>query len=153
MKEFVIAIIASFVATLGYALVYDIKGKNLIVASLNGAFSWTVYLICQYFFDSVVFSFFASGAATALYAELGAYFYKTPATVYLIPGIIPLVPGLTVYRTVESGLFGELSAFGEGVLSTVKIGGAIALGLIFMSAFIRLVRSASVIAKTKVKGE
>lgn len=152
MKEFVIAIIASFVATLGYALIYNIRGKNLIIASLNGAFSWAVYLVCQYFFDSVVFSFFAAGVATALYAELAAYFYKTPATVYLIPGIIPLVPGLTVYRTVESGLFGELAAFGEGLFSTIKIGGAIALGLIFMSAFIRLIRSASAITKTKAKG-
>ena len=152
MKEFVIPIIASFVATLGYALIYNIRGKNLMIASLNGAFSWAVYLICQHFFDSVVFSFFMAGVATALYAELGAYFYRTPVTVYLIPGIIPLVPGLTVYRTVESGLFGELSAFGEGLLSTIKIGGAIALGLIFMSAFIRLVRSASAITKTKAKG-
>ena len=152
MREFVIAIIASFVATLGYSLVYNIKGKNLIIATLNGAFSWAVYLVCQHFFDSVVFSFFMSGAATAVYAELAAYFFKTPATVYLIPGIIPLVPGLTVYRTVESGLFGELEAFGEGLLSTIKIGGAIALGLIFMSAFIRLIRSAHVIAKTKAKG-
>lgn len=152
MKEFVIPIIASFVATLGYALIYNIREKNLMIASLNGAFSWAVYLICQHFFDSVVFSFFMAGVATALYAELGAYFYRTPVTVYLIPGIIPLVPGLTVYRTVESGLFGELSAFGEGLLSTIKIGGAIALGLIFMSAFIRLVRSASAITKTKAKG-
>lgn len=152
MKEFIIPIIASFVATLGFAFVYNIRGKNLMIASLNGAFSWAVYLACQYFFDSVVFSFFMAGVATALYAELGAYFFKTPATVYLIPGIIPLVPGLTVYRTVESGLFGELAAFGDGVLSTIKIGGAIALGLIFMSAFIRLVRSASAIVKTRTKG-
>lgn len=151
MKEFVIPIIASFVATLGFALVYNIRGRNLLLATLNGAFSWAVYLLCQHFFDSLVFSFFAAGAATAVYAELGAYLFKTPATVYLIPGIIPLVPGLTVYRTVESGLFGDLSAFGEGLFSTVKIGGAIALGLIFMSAFIRLVRSASAIGKTGAK--
>lgn len=152
MADFIIAIISSFVATLGYALVYDIKGKNLFVASLGGAFSWAVYLICQHYSVSLVFPYLMSGIATALYSEVAAYFCKAPATVFLIPGIIPLVPGLTVFRTMESCLFGDVSAFAEGLVTTIKIGGAIALGLIFMSAFFRLVRSALAIARTRVKG-
>lgn len=152
MKEFIIAIISAFVATLGYALVYDIKGKKLIVASIGGAFSWAVYLICQNYSISLVFPYLMAGIATALYSELAAYICKAPATVFLIPGIIPLVPGLTVFRTMESCLFGDVSAFAEGLVTTIKIGGAIALGLIFMSAFFRLVRSALVIVKTRVKG-
>lgn len=151
MSEFIIAIISSFVATLGYALVYNIKGKNLIVATLGGAFSWAVYLVCQRYFASLVFPYLVSGIATALYSELAAYFFKAPATVYLIPGIIPLVPGLTIFRTMESCLFGDVSSFAQGLVKTIKIGGAIALGLIFMSSFMRLMRSGIQVAKSSLK--
>jgi len=151
MRDFIIAIISSFVATLGYALVYNIKGKNLIAATVGGAFSWAVYLICQHYSLSMVFPYLVSGIATALYSELAAYVFKAPATVYLIPGIIPLVPGLTIFRTMESCLFGDVSAFAQGLVTTIKIGGAIALGLIFMSSFIRLVRSGVQVVKAGAK--
>ncbi|MBQ3181783.1 MAG: threonine/serine exporter family protein [Clostridia bacterium] len=151
MVEFIIAIISSFVATLGFTLIYNIKGKNLIIASVSGAFSWAVYLICQRYSASLVFPYLMSGVAIALYSELAAYFFRVPATVYLKPGIIPLVPGLTVFRTMESCLFGDIGTFAEGLVTTIKIGGAIALGLIFMSSFIRLMRSGVALAKSGIK--
>lgn len=151
INEFIVPIISSFVATFGFALFYNIRGRNILIASLGGAFSWLVYLVCQQYTASLVLPYFVSGATIALYAELMAYIFKSPATVYLILGIIPLVPGLTIFRTMESCLFGDISAFAEGLVRTIKIGGAIALGLIFMSTFFRLLRSGISIIKSEEK--
>lgn len=134
LKEFIIPVLASLVATYGFTLVYNIRRKNAIVASFCGAFSWAVYLICNKYTDSTVLPYLVSGVAIALYSELSARIFKSPATVYLIPGIIPLVPGLTIFRTMQYCLYGEITAFAEGLVSTIKIGGAIALGLILMSS-------------------
>lgn len=151
INEFIIPVISAFVATIGFALVYNIRGKNLLIASIGGAFSWTVYLIFFKYSSSLVLPYLASGIAVALYSELSAYVFKAPATVFLMPGFIPLVPGLTVFRTVESCLFGDISAFAQGLVETIKIGGAIALGIIFMSTFFRLIRSGMALAKTSLK--
>ena len=134
LKEFIIPVLASLVATYGFSLVYNIRGKNAAVASFCGAFSWAVYLICARYTDSTALPYLVSGVAIALYSEFSARIFKSPATVYLIPGIIPLVPGLTIFRTMQSCLYGDITAFAEGLINTIKIGGAIALGLILMSS-------------------
>lgn len=139
--DFIIPVLASLFATYGFTIVYNIRGKNAFLASLCGALAWTVYLLCKEVTSSLFVPFFVSGIAIALYSELAALIFKTPSTVFLIPGIIPLVPGLTIFRTMESCLIGDIPAFAEGLVTTIKIGGAIVLGLTLMSSFFRLFRS------------
>lgn len=141
LNDFIIPVIASFFATLGFALFYNIRGKNIFVGSVCGAVAWAVYLICQNYSPSMVLPYMVAGIAISVYSEVGAYIFKTPVTVYLILGIIPLVPGLTIFRTMQSCLNGDISAFAEGLLTTVKIGGSIVLGIILMSSFFRFFRS------------
>lgn len=139
--DFLIPCTAAFLACMGFSLIYNIHGKNIVIASLCGAFSWGIYLIVDAFSTSLVMPYFVSGLAIALYSEIAAMIFQAPITVYLIPGIIPLVPGLTIYRTMEACLSGSLTLFGEGLFSTLKIGGSITLGLILMSSFFRLIKS------------
>ncbi len=132
--------VSAFFATLGFALLYNIRGRNLIAAALCGAFGWTVYLIADRVTASMVVPYFISGLSIAFYSEIAAYLFHSPVTVFLTPGIIPLVPGLTIYRTMEACLFGDITAFAEGLVNTLKVGGAISLGLILISTFFRLYR-------------
>ncbi len=148
-KNFVIPIISALVATFGFSLFYNIKGKNVIIAALCGGFSWFAYLICDAFTASQIFPYFVAGMAVSLYSELAARIFKAPAIVFLIPGFIPLVPGLTIFKTMQSGLMGDVSEFAAGGINTLKIGGAIVLGLIFMSSSFRLARTGIYPFKTK----
>lgn len=149
INDWIIPFVAAFVSTLGFAIIYNIHGKNLIIASLCGAFGWVFYLIAARFTASAIVPYFIAGIVVALYSEVAAKIFKTPVTVYLMPGFIPLVPGGTIFRTMEACLFGNITVFAEGLVNTLKIGGAISLGLILMSSFFRLLRTATVQIKTK----
>lgn len=138
INDWLIPFAAAFVSTLGFALIYNIHGKNLVIASFGGAFGWMFYLIADRFMPSAIIPYFIAGIAVAFYSEVAAKIFKSPVTVYLMPGFIPLVPGLTIFRTMEACLFGDITAFAEGLVNTLKIGGAISLGLILMSSFFRL---------------
>ncbi len=141
LYNFVIPCLAAFFSCLGFTLLYNIRGKNIGVASLCGTFGWGIYLIVDAYSSSMVLPYFCAAIAIALYAEIAAHFCHSPITVYLIPGIIPLVPGLTIYRTMQACLSADLVAFGNGLFSTLKIGGAITLGLIFTSALFRFIKN------------
>ena len=147
--SFITPCIAAFIACIGFSFLYNIHGKNILVASVCGAVAWAVYLIVDIYVDSLCIPFFVSGMSIALYSEIAAYVCKAPVTVYLIPGIIPLVPGLTIFRTMEACLTGEVMEFSLGCINTLKIGGSIAIGLIFISSLFRLIRTVS--AKRKIK--
>ncbi len=141
-ENFILPVISAALATFGFSIVFNIRGRALIIATLCGAFSWAVYLVCDHFSDSVMMPYFLCGVSIALYSEIAAYLFRSPATMYLMPGFIPSVPGGAVYRAMEACLFGDLTGFAEGLVNTLKIGGAIALGLILMSSFFRLFRGA-----------
>lgn len=140
--------VSALFATFGFGLLYNIRGKNLIAAAFCGAFAWMVYLVADHFTESMVIPYFISGMSIAFYSEIAASVFKAPVTVFLIPGIIPLVPGLTIYRTMETCLFGDVSGFAQGLVNTLKIGAAISLGLILISSVFRLLRTASKAKKT-----
>lgn len=148
-KDFLIPVIFAGLATLGFSLVFNLRGKNLIVATLCGIFSWSMYLVCMAVTDSVLVSYFVCGLSIALYSEIAAYLFCSPATVFLIPGFIPVVPGGAIYRAMEACLYGDISGFAEGLVNTLKICGAIALGVILMSSFFRLFRGALTTIRSK----
>jgi len=139
--SFLTPCLAALLACVGFSLLYNIHGKNILVASMCGMVAWAVYLLADMQTDSLCIPFFISGISIALYSEIAAYICKAPVTVYLIPGIIPLVPGLTIFRTMESCLTGDIMNFAIGCINTLKIGGAIAIGLILISSIFRLLRS------------
>lgn len=141
-ENFFLPIIAATLATFGFSLVFNIRGKNLLIATLCGTFSWAIYLVCDAFSSSVMMPYFVCGLSIALYSETAAYLFRAPATIFLMSGFIPAVPGSAIYRAMESCLFGDVTGFAEGLVNTLKIGGAIALGLILMSSFFRLFRGA-----------
>lgn len=141
-ENFFLPVISATLATFGFSVVFNIRGKNLIIATLCGTFSWIIYLICDHFSNSVMMPYFVCGVSIALYSEIAAYIFRSPATIFLMSGFIPSVPGSAIYRAMESCLFGDVPGFVEGLVNTLKIGGAIALGLILMSSFFRLFRGA-----------
>lgn len=145
----IIPCLSAFIACVGFCLLYNIHGKNILIASLCGTVAWAVYLIADWYTDSLCIPFFLSGISIALYSEIAAYIFKAPVTVYLIPGIIPLVPGLTIFRTMEACLTGNVDSFAQGLINTLKIGGSITIGLILMSSIFRLYRALTIKYKAK----
>lgn len=141
--SYIIPCIAAFLGSLGFAFIYNIHGKNILISSLCGAASWFIYLISLEFSSSSVIAFMFAGMTVALYSEFAALIFKAPITVYLITGIIPLVPGTTIYKTMEACIHGNFDLFGAGLINTLKIGGAITIGLILMSTVFRFLRNVS----------
>ena len=140
MLGFLVPGLAAFCACAGFSLMYNLRGAYIPASAMCGAFSWAVYLIAARTGGSIMPYFFA-GAAVALYSEIAAIVLRAPATVFLIPGIIPTVPGLTVYRAMAECMSHNTAGFIEKGIETFKIGGAIAAGVIVCTALFRLVRA------------
>jgi uncharacterized membrane protein YjjB (DUF3815 family) len=59
---------------------------------------------------------------------------KTPAFEFSIPGIFPLVPGITAYKTLSYILENNLTeAINKGI-QTIGVGGSIGFGIMLSSA-------------------
>lgn len=133
-----IQIIAAIFTTLGFGILFHVKGRNLIHTSIAGGLSWAVYLFCQSHSYGLALCYFLATFLLALYSEMIARIEKTPATSIIIPAMIPLAPGGGIYYTMFHILDKNYPvALAKGV-DTLIIAGSMALGVFTASVLFRV---------------
>lgn len=137
--RFILEVIASFLATMGFGILFNIKGKNLIFAGIGGGISWFMYEGGILLGFSVVASMFVSALVFSTYSEICARILKTPVTTIVICALIPLVPGGGMYYTMYEAIHGDAAATWAKASSTLLSAGSLALGVIFISSVTRLI--------------
>ncbi|RDY26464.1 threonine/serine exporter [Romboutsia weinsteinii] len=133
----IIEIISSFFVALSFGILFNIKGKYLIVAGVGGAITWFIYKLCLGYEFGESSSLFIAALVFSIYCEFAARIYKTPSTILSVCCLIPLVPGYGVYNTMYSLLVGDYIKAMEYGTSTLSSAGALALGVIFVSTLFR----------------
>jgi uncharacterized membrane protein YjjB (DUF3815 family) len=127
----------AFAACLAFSIVFNMRGKILLFASLGGALGWLVYLLCDPIQNDIIQFFFAT-IAISIYSEIMARLHKAPVTGYLLVSLLPLVPGGGIYYTMEYCIIGNTEMFLETGIHTLGIAGSLALGILLVSSFVRL---------------
>lgn len=122
-------------------VLYRIPRSLLIHASLTGTVSWLVMKSAAGLGANIIFAFFLGALTVGIVAEILARIEKKPATIFIIPGFIPLVPGREAYMTMLYMVRGD---YAEGVsmaMKTLLIGGAIAFGIFISATVFRLLQN------------
>lgn len=132
---------ASFIASLGFGIMFNIKGKKLIFASICGALGWFVYSLCLNMNFTNITALFISSISFSIYSEIFARILKTPVTTLVVCGLIPLVPGAGMYYTMYQAVTGDISSSLELGLNTIASAGVLALGVIFVSTITNQIHS------------
>lgn len=133
--------IYAFTATVAFCIMFNVRGRNVIWASLGGAVGWAVYYICKESGTEVVAYFLAAFSVT-LYSEFLAVVRRTPSNTFLIPSIIPLVPGGIIYNAMAEWLNGADETFINTGNHALNVAGALAIGIIFGTVIARMQRAA-----------
>ena len=130
--------IFSFAATLGFSIFFNAPKKSLIPCGVVGGIGWSTYIVMtnsRYF--SAIFSIVIASAIISLFSEILARKLKYPSINFVIPGILPLVPGLGLYNTMNELVQENYSlAASTGTDALLKSAG-IALGILIITSFTR----------------
>ena len=133
-----------FLTCAAFSVMLEVKQLKMIVScALTGFIGWFVYLVFRFAGEgtwAVTIRFFIATIVVAVCAEIFARIHKTPATLFLIIGIIPMVPGGGVYYTMEALLDGDMTAFVSQGIKTAASAGAIAVGCSLVSSVVRIIR-------------
>lgn len=127
----IVEFIVAMFATISFAILFNAPKKEVVCCGLTGALGWVVYYgMTQNAINSVLASLVATFCLTIL-ARCFAVVRKSPVTMYLLPGIFPLVPGAGIYYTAYYLFIGNTEMSGFKGLETLEIAGAIVFGIIF----------------------
>ena len=133
-----IQIVTGFLGSLGFAILYNIRGKKLIAASFGGFMSWSLFLFLGLFIDNEPARYLIVSMSISLYAEILARVLKTPTTTFIITALIPLIPGGSLYYTMSSAFGGDFDVFLGNAVSTLSLALALAIGVAIIAACTRL---------------
>lgn len=131
---------ASFLAICGFALLLEVPKKYLIHAGLTGAVCWFFYLGVSLLGYSLVTAAFLSSLVVAVMSHLLARILKAPVTLFLVPGILPTVPGASIYRSVYYMIQGQTDLANYNLIQTIQIAGAMALAIFIVDSIFRLLQ-------------
>ncbi|HHY24801.1 MAG TPA: threonine/serine exporter [Clostridiaceae bacterium] len=130
-------IILAFFGSLAPSIFFNTSRKNLVWAGLSGVTGWILYIFVLNTTGDAVLSVFAGSLAIGMYSEIMARILKTPATIYSLSGIFPIVPGVPAYNTIEYLVKNDLINAASTGIETIASAGAIAFGIMLMSAAFR----------------
>lgn len=133
-----IQILTGCLGTLGFNILFNIRGKKLVFATLGGLISWSVFLLLEQVFPGEAMRYFLSAAVITVYGEVLARVEKTPTTTFLVPSIIPLIPGGALYYTMNYALNKQWSEFAHQAFYTLQLALSLAVGIIAVTTLVRL---------------
>ena len=136
--ELIPEIIAATVGTLGFAMLFKMKGKYLPFISVCGCLAYCIYLGVLFFGYSEILAAFASASFVAIVAEIFARVLKAPAVIFTIVGIVPIVPGSALYYSMRNLLLRDIDGFFVSLKSTCTITAGIVFGIVAVSAIMKL---------------
>lgn len=123
---------------IGFCLVINIPRRSILAASVIAGAGWATYIYLVSTGSDKATAAFAGAALIGLVSELASRYYREAATVFIIPAILPLVPGAGMYYAMLALVGGDYITAGEEAAETLLMAGSIALALLAMSSVTRL---------------
>lgn len=126
-------ILAAAVGTLGFAFVFNIRGRKVFFAAFGGCLGWVLFLLLGLFLENEVVRYLIVSIAVSVYGEVMARLLKTPTTLFSVVCLVPLVPGSGLYYTMTHALSGNLDGFVEKGTSTLGLAAALSIGVVLVN--------------------
>lgn len=122
--------IFAFISCVFFAIIFTAPKNELVYCGLAGGSGWFFYTLINSNNNQAVFATFVGALAVAAVSRILSHVRRAPSTLFLLPGILPLVPGSGMYYTMYGVLNGDMfSSYTKGV-ETFKLAGVIAIGII-----------------------
>lgn len=134
MAHYWIQTIMGCIGSLGFSVLFNVRGKRLGLIALASAVSWLGYVLCDFFGAGTFWAIFCGTAVAGLISEILARVVKAPVLMLLVPILIPLFPGSTLYNMMSSLVRSRHEPFLRYARQLLEEAGAIALGIILCAS-------------------
>jgi uncharacterized membrane protein YjjB (DUF3815 family) len=127
-------------ATGAFAIFANLSWPMVPLATLGAGISWLAYLALNAAWGASTMSLFFAAAIAGIYSEIVARVAHKPATSFVLPSIVCLVPGTKIYFTMSAAVTGSIEKATTLGVETLSNAGAIASGVAFITSLVLITR-------------
>lgn len=129
----------SFISSVSFAVICDVPRKTLVTGGIIGAIGWCGYWEMWSHEQSVFMSSLVCSLLLANTSQICAIKFRNPLTVYFVPGLVPVVPGVTIYDAFRTLLLDEYSNSARIFLNSFYGAIGLAVGIIIADSIFRVI--------------
>ena len=126
----------AMVGVVPFAILFHAPKKEWIACGISGTIGWILYCIMSDLGFGIIACNFAATVGLTLFSRWMAVLRRAPVSIYLVPGIFPLVPGAGIYHTAYYLFMEKPEMATAAARDTLAAAGAITVGIIFGSFLI-----------------
>ena len=134
MLDMFTQVLTAGLGSAGFALLFNVHGKKIVWTGIGGSLSWLVYLLVMNTSGDLFISLLLATLSVVIASEILARALKIPVIMMLVPMLIPLVPGGTLFYSMEAMISGHNLQFLGYIQSLALQAAAIAVGMIVGTA-------------------
>lgn len=141
MTNMLTMFVLALLATGAFSVIFRVPVRNIPVCMVIGAMGFIAYEISFNYYESPVIGCFFGACIVGLLSSFAARIFKDAETIFVIPGILCLVPGAGIFNTMAAVLKDDFSGAAEIGVQTLMMAGAIAVGLLTIGSILRVLYS------------
>jgi uncharacterized membrane protein YjjB (DUF3815 family) len=139
--KFLIEFLIAFTSTVGFGIITNIPRRAVPVAGVTGSVAWVAYYIITSGGGSLFMGNLSAAIIIGVLGNLFAIYKRVPVNMIYIPSLVSLVPGGTIFLAMKSFVNGDLLAGQAGVIDTMTVAIALAIGFVFSEVAMRNMRA------------
>lgn len=135
--EDIFQLMVTFIASMGFALFFNVYRSHIVIASLGGVITWAIYKLCVLVLGGAFVPCLIASIFAASYAELLAWRSKAPTPVFFIISVIPLIPGRVLFYTMSEAVSLQWESCAHYAVTTLEFAAGIAVGICVVTAIVQ----------------
>ncbi|HIH3011888.1 TPA: threonine/serine exporter family protein, partial [Streptococcus pneumoniae] len=128
LTTFLLQAVASFLAIITFLIVLNVQRSMLLPGGILGMTVWLIYLLLKEPTNVIVATFIAAIIGSCV-SQILSILYKTPAVVFILAILAPLVPGYLSYRTTAFFVTGDYNKALASATLVVMLALVISIGM------------------------
>ena len=136
--SFLVESLACVVGCIGFSFLFNVRGRGLVLCIVGAVLCWGVYDLVLILGGDDNAAMLIGSIVAAIYAEIMARIRKCPAIGFLVLALLPLIPGSSLYYTMNYAVRGEMNLFASKGMSTIVLAGLMAAGVLLVSTSVRM---------------
>ena len=137
LTTFLLQAVASLFAIITFLIVLNVQRSMLLPGGILGMAVWLIYLLLKEPTNVIVATFIAAIIGSCV-SQILSILYKTPAVVFILAILAPLVPGYLSYRTTAFFVTGDYSHAIASATLVVMLALVISIGMASGTVILRL---------------
>jgi uncharacterized membrane protein YjjB (DUF3815 family) len=140
-------LLLSFLAAAAFGIIFNAPKTSLIQSGFVGMLGWIIYILFTMNGADAVNATLIASFVIAVASQVFAKLYRTPIIIFIVAGIIPLVPGGMAYDAMRNFVENDYNIALALAAKAFLISGAIAMGIVFSEVINQLIRKTAIIKK------